>query len=406
MSEKETPKLTPAEENPWYVLATIYGEEPSWLIQNRNQRVWNAWAMQELNDEEKQRMVAVDRNLSSPTFANWRAIENEVKKLFNKRLPDENLPDPSYIVFSGIEFIKGVDLSNYVFAGPVIFDNTAFLSEVTFSGSIFTKYITFNKTTFKQRVDFTEATFSNKTIFNDTTFQSLVDFGGAAFGRNVHFSAVCEGVSSFFQCSFEKSINLMTSKFKSAYPILTGANLDVKATFSPFPQNWPGPYNCRQNFFEAKESCATLRHIMNLQGRPEQAHFFFRREMHFASKIGSIWERFPYLLFGWLSNYGHSLKRPLHALTWLWALPTIFFWLKDCTGKCANTIGAEIWISLLKAAGLSIANILKFTGIQRVYYEIKDFDALVPLVSDAQTLLAIPLLFLLLLGLRNRFRLK
>jgi uncharacterized protein YjbI with pentapeptide repeats len=368
--------------------------------------------MQELNDEEKQRMVAVDRNLSSPTFANWRAIENEVKKLFNKRLPDENLPDPSYIVFSGIEFIKGVDLSNYVFAGPVIFDNTAFLSEVTFSGSIFTKYITFNKTTFKQRVDFTEATFSNKTIFNDTTFQGLVDFGGAAFGRNVHFSAVCEGVSSFFQCSFEKSINLMTSKFKSAYPILTGANLDVKATFSPFPQNWPGPYNCRQNFFEAKESCATLRHIMNLQGRPEQAHFFFRREMQFASKIGSVWQRFPYLLFGWFSDYGHSLKRPSWALAMLWFFPAMVYWPYIYIGGYTDIFNLEFWNSVARtsvlSSGLSLGNLFQFTGLQRVYLIdiIKGLPWGLKLLGGAQTLLAIPLLFLLLLGLRNRFRLK
>ena len=147
---------------------------------------------------------------------------------------------------------------------------------------------------------------------------------------------------------------------------------------------------------------------MEAQGLHEQAHFFFRREMHFAVKMLSPWQRLPNNLFACLSAYGFSLKRPLCALALLWALPMLIFWVNICTGKCANTIGAELWVSLIKMAGLSIANIFQITGLQRVYwsYFIECLPWGLKFLGGLQTLLAIPLLFLLLLGLRNRFRLK
>ena len=295
MSEKDNDKLKPAEENPWYVLATIYGEESDFLIQSKNLRAWNAWATHELNDEEKQRIILENNFLMVP-FANWDGVKDEVTELFGKRLPNLELPEPGYIFFNNIEFSKEVDLSNYIFTGPVIFDNTVFLSQASFSYSHFKEFISFDCTIFKQSVEFNKATFSSETFFGIQSFQRSVNFTGTVFEGDVNFSVEFEEESSFYHCSFNERINLMTSKFKNAYPVLIGANLDEKAIF-PFSKNWPKLYNCEQNSFEAKESCATLRHIMNLQGRSEQAHFFFRREMQFASKIGSVWQRFPYLLF-------------------------------------------------------------------------------------------------------------
>jgi len=45
----ETPEgLRPANENPWYILMTLYGEqegeEIDWELHEKNRRAWNAWA--------------------------------------------------------------------------------------------------------------------------------------------------------------------------------------------------------------------------------------------------------------------------------------------------------------------------------------------------------------------------
>jgi len=420
--------LSRADENPWYVLATIYGEEPVFEVENKNRNAWNAWALSGLNEVQKASVAKKNRNFMHET-PSWNNIRLEIKVLFSQRIPNRSLPRPhEKIDFIDTFFEESVEFSGFIFPAEVCFsgsrirnihfhdvfffekvifeharvqgnfwvDNTYFYDEACFRETEFCNLVTFSKVLFLHDASFIRSHFLHNVLFKAVSFDGSSYFGFSEFHRR----------NSFTNCYFNKPSNFRYAEFLYQYPHMEGSIFHEKTTISAEAEFWPEPDSSKQELEDAKVSCALLRHLMNTQGLPEQAHFFFRREMHFASKIGSIWERFPYLLFGWLSNYGHSLKRPLHALTWLWALPAVFFWLKDCTDKCANTIGAEIWISLLKAAGLSIANILKFTGIQRVYYEIKDFDALVPLVSDAQTLLAIPLLFLLLLGLRNRFRLK
>jgi hypothetical protein len=132
--------------------------------------------------------------------------------------------------------------------------------------------------------------------------------------------------------------------------------------------------------------------------------------------------RLPYLLFDWFSDYGHSLKRPAWALGILWFFPALIyaFWLiclgcEDFTGSLQTCVAQQsacqtsVAQSALTGSGLSLSNILQFTGLQRAYFGYSYISCLpswLKFLGGAQTLLAIPLLLLLLLGLRNRFRLK
>jgi hypothetical protein len=136
----------------------------------------------------------------------------------------------------------------------------------------------------------------------------------------------------------------------------------------------------------------------------------------------SPWQRLPNQLFACLSAYGFSLKRPLRALGILWFFPALIyaFWLiclgcVDCSGSLQTCVAQQSACqssalqSALTGSGLSLSNILQFTGLQRAYFGYSYISCLpswLKFLGGAQTLLAIPLLFLLLLGLRNRFRLK
>ena len=40
-----------------------------------------------------------------------------------------------------------------------------------------------------------------------------------------------------------------------------------------------------------------IRHAIAKQGLPEEEHYFFRREMRFRAKIGTVFERLPYILY-------------------------------------------------------------------------------------------------------------
>ena len=71
--------LKPANENPWYVLMTLYGEqvgdEVHQALHARNRRVWNGWASQGLGEAER---AAWDR-VDEPDWKGWEfeAEQNE-----------------------------------------------------------------------------------------------------------------------------------------------------------------------------------------------------------------------------------------------------------------------------------------------------------------------------------------
>ena len=81
---------TPAEQNPWYVLATIAGEQRSkgidFNLARKNRAYWNAWAGQHLSAEDKAE-IKIPRG--GPLFKDtpeWSEVEAEVTEAFTKRL--------------------------------------------------------------------------------------------------------------------------------------------------------------------------------------------------------------------------------------------------------------------------------------------------------------------------------
>jgi len=65
--------MKPANENPWYILMTLYGEQEGDEIDRelhkKNRAVWNAWSCQNLTDEERAKLEA-DR-VELPEVGAW-----------------------------------------------------------------------------------------------------------------------------------------------------------------------------------------------------------------------------------------------------------------------------------------------------------------------------------------------
>ena len=81
---------TPAEQNPWYVLATIAGEQSGEGFDEdlalKNRAYWNAWVGQHLSAEDKAEIKApFDSSLFKDT-PEWSEVEAEVTEAFTKRL--------------------------------------------------------------------------------------------------------------------------------------------------------------------------------------------------------------------------------------------------------------------------------------------------------------------------------
>ena len=81
---------TPAKQNPWYVLATIAGEQSGEGFDEdlalKNRAYWNAWAGQHLSAEDKADIkIGFGRSLFEGT-PEWSEVEAEVTEAFTKRL--------------------------------------------------------------------------------------------------------------------------------------------------------------------------------------------------------------------------------------------------------------------------------------------------------------------------------
>ena len=386
MSEKENTKLKPAEENPWYVLATLYGENPDKETLKLNRDLWIKFFSAE--PERQQFMI-------------------EILERFKSRLPDQPLPNPQKgIDFSNTDFKKPLNLMAFEFPKLAKFENSKFNGDLILQAAKFNSSANFSYAKFFVRADFAMVEATEEVIFYQSGFYagecSKQDFAACVRFDKAIFKDLCSFMdanfhssSSFNNCRFIGPCNLSGAKFKNKYPVLEGAVLHQKTTVSAKKENWPDPQNCEQNPEEGKATCEILREQMEAQGLHEQAHFFFRREMHFARKTGSFWQAIPNWFFYVVSDYGHSILLP-------------FVWLYNfCIG------GALIYLhctelTKFQSLGLSVSNLLQISGLQRVYWS--DVIECLPwglkFLGGAQTLLAIPLLFLLLLGLRNRFRLK
>ena len=404
MSEKEyrqieKASLKPAKENPWYVLATIYGEEPDDETQYKNHQAWNSCVISTLNDKDKL-AIDISSRVSLEEIPKWEGedgIKEEITKLFKRRLPCEELPNTdTWIDFEAINFPKKVDFRHFIFPIRASFKGSEFSEDVTFSYALFCHMVHMGNVTFAGKAEFIAVTFQEITLFKEADFVGDAKFGFTIFKESSNFRETrFHSQGNFYECTFSKPSNFFCAKFFKQFPELTNAVFQEKINISTGQEYWPDPKNCEQNPEQAKASCEVLRHTMNNQGLPEQAHFFFRREMQFAGRIGSLWQRLPYKLFGWLSNYGYSIYRPAFGLIVLWL-------------GFASVYKVFSSLSFTESLGLSIASLFQFTGWQRVYFSelMECLPVWLKISAGFQTIAGIVLLFLLGLGLRNRFRFK
>ena len=250
-----------------------------------------------------------------------------------------------------------------------------------------------------------DAYFSRSKLAKSVSFFKTV-FIGRAYFDGVLFNATAPNVLSFQDCGFKEPATFREAQFAGLYPDFSGATLNENTTFTDNPANWPTAQGglAEANARQAKASCAVIRHSLGKQGLPEAEHFFFRREMAFARKIGGSWERLPYRLFGAVSDYGYSIARPARCLFWVWFLSALTFVAFRVTGVLISDISELLW-----SGALSFANLFPVLGFHRVWFDADKLEMLSPwlkALSGAQTVVSLPLLFFLGLGLRTRFRMR
>jgi Pentapeptide repeats (9 copies) len=526
VDEGEKRVLKPANENPWYVLMTLYGEqdgeEIDWELHEKNRAAWNAWACQGMSEEERANAAASSK-VTVEELSAWPTLHADVKRRHKAEMLRRNTKEFAYPGLPNVIFrvdlsetiffkrlvltkgvLRGVDFESATFrmgarfvsvtfignarfatatfvrdasfdsatfrgdasfhfctyhgstsfrfatfsgtasfraatfnrdagfggatfrrhagffgatfSGEARFGSSTFNADAVFRVVTFDGYAGFDSTTFSREAGFDSATFNNNAWFGGATFSGDAGFGSATFRWNAGFNSSAfssfayfpeakfgklgeDREVSFVDCQFQKPTNFRDAIFHSRHPDFSSAILHDKTTFTDKPDNWPsGP---QSDPAQAKASCAVIRHTLGKQGLPEAEHFFFRREMGFAGQSGPLWQRPPYWLFGWISDYGYSILTPF-----LWLCLLI---VGGGFGLSWGLAGSATPVGFTQSLGLSLANVFNFLSFHKTFATEAFMGGLSPslkALSGFQSIAGVVLLFFLGLGLRTRFRMR
>lgn len=386
--------LAAANSNIWYVMMTACGEmdEFDWK-QNRenlkgNRRYWNGWACSGLTDDERQ-ALAEDKNIH-PT-ALEPLSDDAMKELLaivsarTGRVVDA-LPSPKEIIN---------------------LDATYFKTIVDFRQFYFPAWTRFNTATFSEFADFETATFSGTADFETATFSGDANFETATFNKTAYFkTAVFCGNPNFSNGKFLSRTSFSQARFTKIVPKFYQCTVHEDTSFTALKGHWPAITT--DNADDSKRAYIRLRHIMNGLQKRDDEHFFFRQEMRCKAELEGGLYKILSGSFRVLSNYGHSVGRPvgwLFGLVMACAVIYFAYGVADAQARL-HPLSPKGGFSAL---GQSIANSFSFFGFQRLYYGtefVKDLPFGLRIMSGFQTVLSFILIFLLGLGLRNRFRLR
>lgn len=241
-------ELKPANSNPWYILATLHGEQTGTDIDEelhrRNRQSWNRWIVAALDDVARQNLVNSHRvdptdmgRISAQERRDWEELARPRLKHLGLRLPDPGSPtDPAVVelisyqlnahlivggfVFPGdvrlyaSRFCGRVDLRQAIFCGGVLCDGTTFEKEVNFFGVKFGGAASFILTRFCGDATFDHVSFPGKAWFDKAQFASYAAFSEVTFRDAAVFSnAVFRAEAIFYQTLFRKSAEFAGADF-------------------------------------------------------------------------------------------------------------------------------------------------------------------------------------------------
>jgi hypothetical protein len=388
--EPKPPKIK-AEDNPWYLLATLYGEPEGsiqYLIENelmaRNRIAWNRYFAEAIRIK-----LSVEEQHAADELTPFSPDElHGVAEAFAERCKVSSkkfsLPAATdHINFSNVEFGQRVYFQRYYFSWPTFFDEAIFSGYARFDGAIFSDYTSFRGAKFSRPGDFKRARFSGTANFNGTIFFDWASFEGSTFG----------GHASFINTEMRTDTSFNGATFKTNPPGFFGAKLHQSTVWRGV--TWPPKPKNRNEAGRFIDAYACLKLEMDRLRKHEDELDFFALEMQSRRVELGFWRGLPFAIYKFLSDYGRSYIRPLAALILVMAIGTWLIWYFD--HDCPS------W----EALGLSAANTLSVFGFR------KDFNLAIdtPLtglivLAAVQTILGTILLFLFGLGIRNKFRMK
>ncbi|MGB6176716.1 MAG: pentapeptide repeat-containing protein [Methylocella sp.] len=404
-SAKQAAQKTRAEDNPWYLLATLYGVpgEGDYELQKKNRVTWNRYFAANLDDKMRARLIEEKRHPAEELTPFSPEQLEDVKRTFAKRCKASGkilaLPaSDADIDFCYVDFEQGAFFGGYLvrdcffqsatFSGAAVFARTTFSKGAHFDGAAFSSWASFGGAVASGGASFDGATFSGKASFGGAAFSGGASFDDAAFGQESSFvNAEMKGETSFERATFENEP-----------PTFFNAKLHQGTVWRDI-KDWPKP-KLKDEAGRFLDAYACLKLEMDRLKKHEDELDFFalelqsRRVLQESELKGS---GLPIALYGLVADYGRSYARPLYAIIAVAAFGTLVLLLSGAL--------AAPWQSL----GMSVANTLNVFGFRKDLLDPHLFENLpapLKILAAGQTILGAILLFLFGLGVRNKFRMK
>ena len=347
--------------------------------------------------------------------------------------------------FSFVKFNQFARFRWVRFNNDALFDEAEFRADASFQEVSFIGSAIYEEAVFKEQAVFLQATFEGFTTFAGTSFDGLSDFGALESKRAFSLAGVIfRQVPDFFQAGFAQAPRLDELTIKLSNASSSPRRTVIGSLFKADQQ------------LEARWR-ALKRLAIQSHDNARELDFFAeelkaRRELGGWKQIGVLIVSF---LYQWLSNYGRSIGLPLF---WLLVTLAVFYGVylsnhsafveKDQWGSVwtwekltsylddreipvdACEVGSEDSNAANAAVALSWRNTIPLTGlgapeklnqVYRCLYGVEDSAAspgfpesrLPPRIPDRiafysvlQTVISAVLIFLLLLAVRNHFRIK
>lgn len=318
--------------------------------------------------------------------------------------------------FSNIIFKKDVIFTSSNFSGKTNFDNTKFakkadfsfvkfkdasffsseFNESDFSGAVFTKSVSFGYSEFNAKTDFSNTNFENDVNFSASKFIDETNFTHSNFSDFANFRGTLflKPSQVFFESDLSRASFLQTDISRVKFGNQTKWNLEEKKGSNLFSQFF---YNLlsRNNKFKIydewlleknQEPTLQLENVMDVYRnlrenydwylRYEIAGEFFVREMELKRKYKknkkpidrktvhkNYLERLisPLGVYHLISQYGHSISRPVYASIPFLGLFTILFCFENTSDPSFTNTSFENLLS--DSVFRSISNFFPFYSL-------------------------------------------
>jgi len=326
--------------------------------------------------------------------------EPETENFLRKLESERSVFPPECVIFKETKFTEKADFTRAVFS-----------EDATFELAIFRKEAQFTKATFEAKAEFTSAEFNGPTIFTSIKFEE----------DSIFHSTIFDHAIDFRNTKFKSTTDFTNTYFKTV-PQFQGSELHVDTIWDKNPDLWPKPPDYINDPKEkdkekqktdsadqaetAERIWSSLKFQMSRLMRHDDELFFFAKELEARAVVEG--KTIPYRFYKISSDLGRSIGRPAIILLAMLAVFTLIYTLILSLTKEPSlyVVSYDLWLeSLKKAFKISLVNSVPFVGLQNYVYE-TGMSVYIFVLGIFQSLSSAAMLFLIGLGIRNRFRIK